>query len=143
MNVWRIALFVFMIQTAVQLTTLANVPISCTADGTACVYFNADTLRSSDMGSIISNQIDTSAFQSTQITQNIFTTDLFTFTSTALNVITNFIYMSVFGIYSFITFVFGSGVVSVAFAGAMQVIVYFFYGRLLSDVLRPGSRGEA
>ena len=142
MNAWRIALFIFFLQSGFYLVGLAQIPISCTADGSACIYFNADTLRSTDMGAIIQGQVDSSQFQSTQINENIFTTDLFTFTAIAFQTLTTFLYMSVFGILHIILFIFGSGAVSAGFAGTMQVVVFYFYGRVIVDTLRPGGRGE-
>ncbi len=140
MNAWKIALFIFFLQSGFYLVGLAQIPISCA--GSECIYFNADTLRSTDMGSIISNQVDSSQFQSTQINENIFTTDLFTFTAIAFQMLTTFLYMSVFGIAQIILFIFGSGAVSIGFATVMQIIVFFFYGRVIVDTLRPGVRGE-
>jgi hypothetical protein len=141
-NVWKIAMFVFLAQLGFTLVSVANIPISCDASYTQCAYFDAGTMSSTDMGSVISGQIDSGNFRSTQIQENIFT-DAFAFTSMAFSVITSFIYMSIAGIFTVITFAFGKGVVSLAFASGMQVVVYFFYGRLIVDVLKPGSRGEA
>ncbi len=94
------------------------------------------------MGSIIRGQVDSSQFQATQINENIFTTDLFTFTAIAFQMLTTFLYMSVFGISQIIVFIFGSGAVSLGFAGTVQIVVFFFYGRVIVDTLRPGVRGE-
>ena len=140
MNAWRIALFIFFLQSGFYLVGLAQIPIACNDDG--CIYFNADTLRSTDMGAIIQGHVDSSQFQSTQINENIFTTDLFTFTAIAFQTLTTFLYMSVFGIAQIILFIFGSGAVSVGFAATIQVVVFFFYGRVIVDTLRPGVRGE-
>ena len=140
MNAWRIALFIFFLQSSFYLVGLAQIPIQCT--GTNCIYFNADTIRSTDMGSIIRGQVESSQFQATQINENIFTTDLFTFTAIAFQMLTTFLYMAVFGIAQMILFIFGSGAVSVGFAATIQIVVFFFYGRVIVDTLRPGGRGE-
>ena len=142
MNAWRIALFIFFLQSGFYLVGLAQIPIACTSDSSACIYFNADTLRSTDMGAIMREQVDSSQFKSTQINVDIFTTDALTFTATAFQTLTVFIYMSVFGIAQMILFIFGSGAVSVGFAAIMQVVVFYFYGRVLVDTLRPGVRGD-
>jgi hypothetical protein len=138
MNAWRIVIFVFSIQMGIFVITQANIPLACQSDGTSCIFFTADTISATDMGAIINNEVDSSQYKATQIEEDIFNTDFFTATSTALKTLTNFAYLSVFGIFAIVTFIFGSNGVGLLLATILQSIVYFFYGVLIVDKIKPG-----
>ena len=131
----------FMLQTGVTIATAANFPLACTSDGSSCLFFSLDTMRNNELGGIISNQVDTSQYKSTQIQADI-TTDTFTATAVDLNTFTNIAYMTLFGGYTFIVFVFGSNIVGILLAGAVQTMIYIFYARAFLEVIKLGGRGE-
>jgi hypothetical protein len=142
MNMWKILMYIFFLQLGITVVTFAQIPLTCNSDGTACVYFDADTLRSTEMEDIISNQVNENQYRSTQIKTDIFRTDVLTATSTVLNIITNVFYMSLFGLYAFITFIFGNNGVAVALGVGMQTLIYIFYARAFADVIKLGGKGE-
>lgn len=137
MNVHRIALFILILQASVIIVTAANIPLKCTSDNSACIYFSASTVNSQTIQNIISDQVDEKEYTSTQVETDI-TTDLYTSTALTLEKITSITFFAIFGVYTMIVFFFGRSAVIVAIAGTLQTVVYYFYIRSIVSVIKEG-----
>lgn len=137
MNIYRIAIFMFLINLALTLITLANVPITCNSTGTGCIFFSADTMSSTSMSQILSGNIKDGQYKSVQIETNI-DQDLYTATAAGLGVLVNFIYVAILGMYLLVPFFFGSNALTIGFGLGLQSLVWFFYGRSLLGLIKLG-----
>ena len=135
MNIFRIALFIFLIQQGIWLMTLASIPISCLSDGSACIYFSADTVAATTWQDVVTNEVDSGQYKSTQIETEI-DADVWTATAMSLNIFTTILYGAAAGAYSLVIFFFGRTTVSYAVAILLQGVVYWFYLVLISKTIK-------
>jgi hypothetical protein len=140
MNIFRIALFVFLIQEGIYFMSLVNYPLTCNSSG-SCIYFTADTISGTTLGDIIKGDIDSGIYKTTQIEANI-QADAWTSTGIALTMLIRMLFGSIAGMYSLVIFFFGFSVISVALAASMQALVYFFYACMISDTVKTLGKGD-
>jgi len=135
MNVYKIAMFVFLIQQAIWLVSLADIPIACTSDGSACIYFESDTITGTTWAAVIAGEVESGQYKSTQIETEI-DADVWTATAMSLNIATTILYAAWAGAFSLVTFFFGWTTISVAFAALLQTLVYYFYLILVAKIIK-------
>lgn len=137
-NIWRIAIFVMLLQVGITVASTAQIPLSCLPDDKAtCIMFNMNTMTSTTIQNIIQNQVDSGQYKTIQVETDI-TTDIYLATSNALAITMNAVFSAAVGMFAFIIFVFGSSVLSVFLAGAMQSVVYIYYIRAAASLIKPG-----
>jgi hypothetical protein len=141
MNIFQIALFVFLVQEGIYLVTLVNYPLSCDAATNACIYFDASTISGTTLGDIMKGNIESGTYKTTPIEANV-QADAWTSTGIAVTMLSSILYGSVFGMWSLIIFFFGSSIISIAIATVMQCLVYFFYACMLADNIRALGKGD-
>jgi len=135
MNVFRIALLVFLVQEVILIASVASIPLACNSAQTNCVYFNVSTISSTTMADLMQTEIEEDEYKSTQIASDIEQDESLDI-GKAINIAKELIYGHVFGLKSIITFIFGNGAVATAIGSLFQAIVYFFYSILLLNIVR-------
>ena len=140
MNIYRIALFVFLVQEAIYAVSLINYPLACNSNG-ACIYFSADTISGTTLGDIVKGNVESGIYKTTQIEANI-QADAWTSTGIAITMTVNMLYGSIAGMWSLIIFFFGYSAIGVFLATMMQALVYFFYTCMISDTVKTLGKGD-
>ena len=135
MNALRLAFFVFLLQTSITVIAIADLPISCTSDRTACLHFNANTIGGTTLSNILAEEVDESNYKATQIEADV-DADVWTAGAQAASMVTSLGYGAIIGIYSFTVFIFGFSGISASIGAFLQGIVYYFYFTLLKSVFR-------
>ncbi len=127
MNVNRIALFFFIVQVSVTLVSLAGIPLRCLPnDPSTCIRFTTNTMSSTSISEIVTNEIQNGQYTSSKVQTDI-TTDAFQSTSQALGIFTEIIAGNLTMVYHLIIFIFGTSSYAVTLALSMQSICYMIY----------------
>lgn len=140
MNIYRIAIFIFLVQEGITLLSLAHYPLACNASG-ACIYFEASTIQGTTMADIIKGNVESGIYKTTQIEANI-QADAWTSTGIYITMASSIVYGSIFGISSIILFFFGYSLLSGTIAVIMQALVYLFYISMILDGIKAFGKGD-
>ena len=138
MNIWRLTLFLLLLNMSIYVIGEAQVPIKCNAAGTSCIYFGNDIIGTTTLPDIIMDNVDESNYKAVQVEADV-AADIYTATATAINKAGQTITFSLHSVYSIIIFIAGGGAVSFALAVMYQCGVYFFYARYAISLIKEGS----
>ena len=138
MNIWRLTLFLLLLNMSIYVVGVAQIPIKCNAAQTSCIYFGNDIIGTTTLSDIIMDNVDESNYKAVQVEADV-AADIYTATATAISKAGQTIVFSLHSVYSIIIFVLGGGAVSFAIAVMFQSGIYFFYARYLASLIKEGT----
>ena len=142
MNAWRIALFIFILQSMIIIVGTAQIPIACDPDDmTQCIFFNENIIGTTTLGNLISGEVASGQYKTAQIETDIFNTDIYTATTIVVSKAVSIISFMATGIFQLTRFFLGWSALATAIAFMLQVIAYYFFLRTLASIIKEG-KGE-
>jgi len=137
MNIYRLALFMFLVSESVYIISLANIPLRCTDDYSACLYFSPSVFGGTSIYDVLQGNIDEGQYTGTKISTDV-TVDFYLTIPNVISKAVDILSWSIAGTYGLFTMFFGFSAVSVAIGTMLQGIMYFMYAKLLNDYIREG-----
>jgi len=137
-NVWKLSLFLLLLNLSLYVVGEANIPIRCDSAGTSCLYFNVGTIGTTTLSDIMEGNVDDSSYKAVQIEAEV-TADMYTATATAISKAGQSIVFSLYCVYSIVVFIMGYSPVGVAIAVTLQAGVYFFYSYYVISLVKESS----
>ena len=140
MNIWRIALFLLLLNGAFIVVGEARIPIKCDAAETSCVYFDNDLIGSTTLPDILEGNIADKSYKVVHVEADV-AVDVYTATATALSKLGQYIIFTVTFVYAMIIFIFGVSSLTIAIGVMFQSAIYFFILRSVVSIIKEG-QGE-